>query len=167
MWLSISCTYQLTPYTLSLWLVCLGLETCSVFLSLIRGLHFYKIYLRAITYIDVPVCKMSTFAKADRFPSTPKSYIPLRGSRSTPPSLVKLAREMTRQSSESSYGKSIPTPTPVSSAGHTPHPQAIPSNLREDEVAYFDIAGTLIYRKELYNSRSWWKFWANACVSKT
>ena len=123
------------------------------------------------------VWKMPTFPKAGRFPptSTPKLRRPFQsvmntsGSCETPPSLIKLAREMKHESSNALLDNSTPTTSPRTSAGHTPYPRAISFNLNEAQVQICSHQ-ILIYRKkpkrESNNWRSGEKFWMRDCVSK-
>jgi len=120
---------------------------------------------------------MPTFPKAGRFPpaSTPKLRRPFQsvmntsGSCETPPSLINLAREMKRESSNVLLDNSTPTTSPRTSAGHTPHPRAMSFNLNEAQVQIFSHQ-ILIYSKkpkrESNSLRSGERFWMRDCVSE-
>ena len=98
-----------------------------------------------------------------------QSVMNTSGSCETPPSLIKLAREMKYESSNALPDNSTPTTSPRTSAGHTPYPRAISFNLNEAQVQICSHQ-ILIYRKkpkrESNNWRSGEKFWMRDCVSK-
>jgi hypothetical protein len=98
--------------------------------------------------------KMPTFPKAERFTSTPKSRIPQLSTAATfsPP---KLEPEMKRQSPPFTPLRKIFSPN--STAGHTPHPRAIPSS-SELQVEFTIFSFPLICRNGLMNLKNWWKF---------
>ena len=99
---------------------------------------------------------MPTFPKAGRFPpaSTPKLRRPFQsvmntsGSCETPPSLIKLAREMKGESSNALLDNSTPTTSPRTSAGHTPHPRAMSFNLNEAQVCTDFFTSNINLQKE-------------------
>jgi hypothetical protein len=91
---------------------------------------------------------MSTFPKADRFPPTPtpklrkpfQNVMNTNESCETPPSLIKLAREMKLESSNALLDDSTQTTSPQTSAGHTPYPRIISFNINEAQAQiFFDI----------------------------